>query len=263
MTVRFHWAWRLCSILLALLGAGIRPVAAQAPGPPKANPRQVREQFEEWQQDFVDVVADLKKNTPDSNKHAERLAFSAYREVRDRAIEGEGLCNNAGRFLIMLAIAEVRRGKPDDGAWHWQMAQNVFAELRTSAFNEFPDVAHFMEEKLIPASRWGDLQQYATGQKECTPLKSSEENLVGPKIIKKLQPRYPRGMEGRRIKSATTVAAIIDTQGRVREPVVSRGCGYVAFDLAAMEALKDWVYAPATRNGVPFPVPLYVSVGFK
>jgi outer membrane biosynthesis protein TonB len=45
-----------------------------------------------------------------------------------------------------------------------------------------------------------------------------------------------------------------------REPAVLRACGHISLHLAAMEALRKWVYRPATVDRKPVRVVLTVTV---
>lgn len=262
MMVRFHWTDRLCLFVgVSLLAAGVQPAAAQGSEHRLAQPWEVQWQLGKWQRDYEAVVADLKENTPRSNKHARKRAYANFLDVLDHALRGKEFGETAGRFLTMLAIAEARLGDCCAGAWHWQMAQNVSVELRNSHFDDFPDVAPFMKANLIPEKRWEGLPRSLNGQA----VESDEklrEFISPPQNKTRVEPRYPAGLVYHRIGGSTVVEAIIDTQGGVRAPVVVRGSRYVSLDLAAMEALRAWTYEPATREGTPVSVYLALRVDF-
>ncbi len=224
-------------------------------------PNEVQHQLEFWQKEYQEILADLQAGNRRSDKRARKQALALYQDVMDRAVDGEVLSQTAGLVLTLLAIAEVRLGDPVTGAWHWQMAQNVYAELRGLDFHDFPDVAPFMENALIPEKRWEGVQHYLMG--ETVTHDAERKGVVPPKLEKAVATRYPRGLVGQWIGGKAVVEAIIDEKGRVREPVVLRGCGHVSLDLAAMEALRGWVYRPGIVEGKPIEVLLKFTVDFN
>lgn len=264
--VRFRAAYLLCGFFgVSVLVGAARWAATQVPPLPLPRllaPNEGQQQLELWQKEYQDILADLHGGKRSSDKRARKHAFALYEDVVDRAVSGEVLCQIAGRVLTLLAIAETRLGDRNAGAWHWQMAQNVSAELRGVEFADFPDVAPFLKASLIPETRWEELRQHVT-TKSAEGAQEERQNLVSPRLKKKVPPRYPAGLKGQLIEGKTIIHAIIDEEGRVREPVVQRGCGHVSLDLAAMEALREWKYAPATRDGMPFAVRLNVTVSFR
>ncbi|HTY42381.1 MAG TPA: energy transducer TonB [Thermoanaerobaculia bacterium] len=53
--------------------------------------------------------------------------------------------------------------------------------------------------------------------------------------------------------------AVVTTDGRVTELKVLKSGGG-AMDVAALNAVRQWRYAPATRNGVPIAYPLNIGI---
>lgn len=85
--------------------------------------------------------------------------------------------------------------------------------------------------------------------------------IPAPKIVKFVQPVYPR------------IAEVAGIQGTVKLEVTTDACGQVAdirvlesvplLDSAAVEAVQQWKYAPTSANGHPVPVVLTAVVRFK
>jgi TonB family protein len=260
--MRGSWRWGFAVVLsIACMAAARASIAQTRPYTHLLTQKEMQELLVMWQEQYNAVVADVKAGDASSVKRARKRAATLFRDLVDRAITGEYLCQTAGRVLTMLAVAEVGLGDRDAGAWHWQMAQNVAAELRPLEFSDFPDVAPFMKQTLIPEERWEQLRRYLRGDREAM-CGTDPQDVVPPSLKKKVAPDYPAGLAGQRIAGQTVVAAFIDGQGMVREPVVQRGCGHVSLDLAAMEALRRWQYEPALRDGKPVRVHLTVTVSF-
>ena len=87
------------------------------------------------------------------------------------------------------------------------------------------------------------------------------EKVKPPKLVKEVQPVYPKeaakaGVEGVVIMEATT-----DTFGRIANVKVLRSIPLL--DQAAVDALKQWVYEPMIIDGKPMPVVFTVTMRFN
>jgi TonB family protein len=87
---------------------------------------------------------------------------------------------------------------------------------------------------------------------------SAEER---PKLIKKVNPKYPKealkaGIQGKVVLEATT-----DKNGNVVDAMVIDG--HSLLNKAALEAIKQWKYKPFIMNGVKKPVRFTVVMNFK
>lgn len=66
-----------------------------------------------------------------------------------------------------------------------------------------------------------------------------------------------------RLSARVVMQATIDTEGRVRDVfVVSCSLPGFGFELAALEALRQWRYRPAMRDGTPVDVMFTVTADF-
>ena len=80
------------------------------------------------------------------------------------------------------------------------------------------------------------------------------------RLISSVPPTYPPIARNQRIAGDVRVDALIDAQGRVSSMrVVS---GPTQLQQAAMDALRQWKYQPATLNGSPVPMHLTVTLQF-
>jgi TonB family protein len=82
-----------------------------------------------------------------------------------------------------------------------------------------------------------------------------------PRVIRKVQPLYPPLAREARIQGVVILEATIDPQGHVSSVRVLRGVPLL--DQAAIDAVRQWVYAPTLLNGVPVPVIMTVTVNFR
>jgi len=84
------------------------------------------------------------------------------------------------------------------------------------------------------------------------PLRRSERNsgaFVDASVIKKGKPVYPAGAKTMGVSGKVEVKVVISESGRVIEATAVSG--HVALRAAAEAAARQWVYKPATLDGVP------------
>jgi TonB family protein len=81
------------------------------------------------------------------------------------------------------------------------------------------------------------------------------------KLISSVPPVYPTLAKNQRVSGNVTIDALIDANGRVTTmKIVS---GPTLLQQAAMDALKQWKYQPASLDGKPVPMHLTVTVQFR
>lgn len=70
------------------------------------------------------------------------------------------------------------------------------------------------------------------------------------RVLEKVTPDYPLAMRRYGLSGEVKIAFDVDEQGRVRNPVIVESDN-PGFDEAALRALLQWKFAPATRDGAP------------
>jgi protein TonB len=81
------------------------------------------------------------------------------------------------------------------------------------------------------------------------------------KLISAVPPTYPALAKNQHVSGNVLIDALIDANGRVTTmKVVS---GPTLLHQAAMDALKQWKYRPATLDGKPVPMHLTVTIQFR
>lgn len=89
--------------------------------------------------------------------------------------------------------------------------------------------------------------------------KISEPGVQAPKLLHKVEPKYPKGATA---IGATVLAAEISASGAAENIVVKRSLE-AAMDQSAIDAIKQWKFQPATRNGQPVRVTATIEVNFR
>ena len=82
-----------------------------------------------------------------------------------------------------------------------------------------------------------------------------------PEKVVNVQPIYPEIARIMRIEGVVILEAVIDAAGNVTSARVLRG--YPMLDPAALNAVQQWKFTPATLNGEAIPVVMTVTVQFK
>ncbi|HSN69521.1 MAG TPA: TonB family protein, partial [Thermoanaerobaculia bacterium] len=88
------------------------------------------------------------------------------------------------------------------------------------------------------------------------------DDVKAPKVITRIDPKYPEEARAERASGIVIVEALIGTDGAVKDV---KPLKWLPFGLteAAVDAVRQWTFEPATKNGVPVPVAFSVTINFK
>jgi periplasmic protein TonB len=78
-----------------------------------------------------------------------------------------------------------------------------------------------------------------------------------------VKPRYPEAARRAGAQGVTTLRVRVLESGRVGEVVVDQSAGFRDLDVAAMEAVKKWLFQPARRGKDPVSVWVMLPVKFE
>jgi TonB family protein len=87
-------------------------------------------------------------------------------------------------------------------------------------------------------------------------------DVQAPKIVQRVNPKYPQEARDKRIAGVVIVEALVSREGDVRESKVLKPLPY-GLDQAAVDAVKQWKFRPATYQGQPVDVLANFPVSFK
>ena len=87
------------------------------------------------------------------------------------------------------------------------------------------------------------------------------QQLVAPKLVHRVEPRYPPLAVQARAQAAIILEAHVDRNGHVKNVTILRG--HPLFDDETLAAVKQWRYQPLLLNGVPTEFLLTVTLFFK
>jgi TonB family protein len=119
-------------------------------------------------------------------------------------------------------------------------------------------------EGLIPPppARRGEMGRSVTQRSLPPGYERVGGNVRAPVVLSRVEPRYPEEARAARISGIVITEMMIDAAGNVVDAVVLKPLPF-GLDQAALDAVKQWRFAPATKNGVPVPVMFNVTINFK
>jgi len=85
--------------------------------------------------------------------------------------------------------------------------------------------------------------------------------MTKPRLVTFVEPHYTEMARRARLQGTVIVSAVIDEEGRVRDVRLLKNLG-MGLDAAAMDAVAQWRFTPATLNGRPLKVLYTLTVNF-
>jgi len=93
--------------------------------------------------------------------------------------------------------------------------------------------------------------------------KPVERHLAIPAYQHNRQPEYPSRARRRGWSGTVFLKVLVNAEGRVAELAVNRSSGHAVLDRAALKAVADWQFVPATENGKAVSMWVEVPVTFR
>jgi TonB family protein len=85
-----------------------------------------------------------------------------------------------------------------------------------------------------------------------------------PTVIKQIQPKYPEVARKNKQEGIVYIGALITTAGKVKEVKVTKNeTKSVELETAALEAVKQWEFKPATLKNKAIEIMVTIPVRFK
>ncbi|HEY0159145.1 MAG TPA: energy transducer TonB [Thermoanaerobaculia bacterium] len=86
--------------------------------------------------------------------------------------------------------------------------------------------------------------------------------IEAPKVVNRPDPQYPPIYRLARITGTAHIEAAISDRGKVEAARVLKSVA-PELDMAALKALRQWTFEPATKDGKPVPVLFRLTINFK
>ncbi len=90
----------------------------------------------------------------------------------------------------------------------------------------------------------------------------TDADLHPPHLLDSPPPAFPPGREGTGLHPTVILLLTITAEAKVSDIVVEHSAS-ADFDAAAVEAVQDWTFEPATKGGVPISSRIRVAVHFE
>ncbi|HVR11944.1 MAG TPA: hypothetical protein VMW75_28135, partial [Thermoanaerobaculia bacterium] len=213
-----------CLAAAALLPAPALPAVPSPPAPPGA---------------FGTPVACARSRAIDNLLRREEWA-AAEAQAR-AAIAGEIKTHESAfaALVAQLAIAEAGQHRDEDALWHWQVARAMGWRRGAAGYGAAGELLAKAPLRQLDEPPPGLLvRREGDGGGPFTPArKLSGADVTLPGAWRS----FPRGLR---------VQAVVDAQGRVRQPVALDST-FSALTYAVLEAMRDWRFAPAQAAGEP------------
>lgn len=88
------------------------------------------------------------------------------------------------------------------------------------------------------------------------------DGVTAPQVIKKTDPEYSEEARKARLQGTVLFRLIVDEYGLPRDLEITRAIG-LGLDEKATEALSQWKFSPAMKDGQPVPVSVNVEINFR
>jgi len=89
-----------------------------------------------------------------------------------------------------------------------------------------------------------------------------QQGIKPPRVLKSPDPVYPEAARQEQIEGTVVLWLVVNEQGLPEQIRVQRALGH-GLDRNAVEAVKHWKFAPATKSGAPVAVAINVEVNFR
>jgi TonB family protein len=94
------------------------------------------------------------------------------------------------------------------------------------------------------------------------PRQANDPGVVQPEVVQRINPGVPRDLRRRGNEGNLIAEVVIDEQGCVTDARLTRATG-TSMDQAALDAMRRWVFRPATYEGQPVKVRYILTTSFQ
>lgn len=186
-----------------------------------------------------------------------------------------------GAVVLERAVALAGLGKERDAEWYACMASDLWDHAADQLLR-YGDIGLRLRQALSGmGERDGNSQPVVVDDGEGTVVLYPDDlraaagdpvfrdgmdaqggQLTAPVIISRRQPRYPEGVRWARGEDTITIMTRIGKDGLPSCPTIVRSSSYVPMVYLALDALKDWRFKPATKDGRPVEALFVLTVRF-
>jgi TonB family protein len=93
------------------------------------------------------------------------------------------------------------------------------------------------------------------------PVYDLGKDITPPRLIHQVYPAYDPGSHGVRVAGKVLIRLIVSSAGLPKNPSIVQGLA-AEVDRSALDAVKQWRFDPAKRQGMPVAVRVVVEINF-
>lgn len=199
------------------------------------------------------------KQSSDALQHGDykrslRIADRLINEMEEMLGPGDSSAQVFGIVVTHKALANVGLGNQNDALWYWHTALSLFPRLQEADLSMFGEAGRFLKEHP---------PEPPAGLAETKPVTPQTQNVTAPRLLKRVDPRYPRGANEFDVGGILIVEVVIKKDGNVTTPRVRKALPAPTLSYAALEAIKQWRFEPGRIGGEPVDVLFNLTVNFK
>ncbi|HEX4499044.1 MAG TPA: energy transducer TonB [Thermoanaerobaculia bacterium] len=249
------------AVLLPLLVALLAPPALLAQDAPPEPPKTPASSFR---------LGGVEPLVDDQMKVVDLLAAKQWKDARDLAkrqflvLSGysKSYPGSVASGLVLEALADAGLGDEGPALCLWYAAQHLDPNLTQADFSRFGDAGVLLtrhRDTALLVSAAAD----PGALKMAAPRQGPKERKVHqkPEIIHQTRPLYPELARRARVEGKVVIETIIEKDGSVSHPGILQSQP-MGLDVAAVEAVCDWKFKPATLKGEPVRVYYVLTVNF-
>jgi protein TonB len=93
--------------------------------------------------------------------------------------------------------------------------------------------------------------------------RGSRSGYLAPTFRLRTPPAYPAAARAQKLAGTVLLVVSVDTRGKVAAARVAHTSGHPLLDHAAVSAVHNWTFVPATLNDVPVAAQVEVPIRFR
>jgi TonB family protein len=199
-------------------------------------------------------LADMLGDSGDAlkaGKYAEALKLddTIIEQMGEHYVSGDAAAQLLAIAVAHKALALAGLGREEEAVWFWHSAIAIYPAIARSDMSMFGAPGRFLSEHR-PEQIVSDA--VAKGA-----------HIEPPKTVTRVEPKYPSASLRDAAQAAVVVECIIGTDGRVHAPHVTGDIPAPFIAYAALDALRQWRFTPATADGKPISVQYHITMNFK
>lgn len=239
-------------LLLALAIHLTAPLLAQNRSAARERPKVVQN----WKQRLQSIDELLKAQ---EHKKAKKKVNTLLEEMCNRIASGEGSAPILSMAVLLRAVAEAGLGNEHDATWDFHMARNLYPELGESDLSVYGETGDLLLRLLEGKTKNTDQEKADSKPRE--DQGDLEGSMIPPQKRYAPMPKYPFTQRIACLEGKIIIQLVIDENGKPRSPNIlfSR---YPVLAFAAIDAMREWRFNPASKNGQPVSAYYIVTVNF-